>query len=166
VLRSRIWRTVKGLRWACASSRVHELHSDARFERGKWVLASQTGLRQRAGADRLSSGPRRARHGTVAVRRCGRAIDDAHSGHLLGLVATALAIALVAAPAQARRSYCAPDGDYAWMFKRGNRIYLGLDTFALRGAVRLCVTSPNGNRKCLVFKLRRTPRTGTSTART
>jgi hypothetical protein len=66
------------------------------------------------------------------------------------------AIALAAAPADARRTYCAPDGDYCLgMFKVKNRIYLGIDSFALRGKVRLCVQSPNGYRKCLVFKLRR-----------
>ena len=69
-----------------------------------------------------------------------------------------LAIALAAAPAEARRSYCAPDGDYCLgMFVRGHRIFLGIDTFAFRGKVRLCVQSPSGKRKCLVFKLTRDP---------
>jgi hypothetical protein len=73
-------------------------------------------------------------------------------------VAALLAIALTAAPAQARRTYCAPDGDYCLgMFKRGGQIFLGIDTFAFRGSVTLCVQSPNGKRKCLVFKLRRDP---------
>jgi hypothetical protein len=42
VVRSRIWRTWEGLRVGMRSSRVPELHRGARFERGKWVLASQT----------------------------------------------------------------------------------------------------------------------------
>jgi hypothetical protein len=42
VLRSSVWRTWAGLRVGMASSRVRELHRRARFERGKWVLASQT----------------------------------------------------------------------------------------------------------------------------
>jgi hypothetical protein len=42
VLRSKLWRTWKGLRVGMRSSRVRELHVNARFERGKWVLASQT----------------------------------------------------------------------------------------------------------------------------
>jgi hypothetical protein len=71
-----------------------------------------------------------------------------------GLVAALLALA--AAPAQARRTYCDPNGDYCLgMFKVAKRIYLGIDTYALRGNVRLCITSPDGKRKCLVFKLRR-----------
>ena len=42
VVRSRIWRTWKGLRVGMRSSRVRALHRDARFERGKWVLATQS----------------------------------------------------------------------------------------------------------------------------
>jgi hypothetical protein len=42
VLRSKVWRSWKGLRVGMRSSRVRELHPNARFERGKWVLASQT----------------------------------------------------------------------------------------------------------------------------
>jgi hypothetical protein len=42
VLRSKVWRTWRGLRVGMRSSRVRGLHNNARFERGKWVLASQT----------------------------------------------------------------------------------------------------------------------------
>jgi hypothetical protein len=78
---------------------------------------------------------------------------------LVTCLLVALACAVVAAPAQARRTYCASSGDYCLgMFKRGGQVFLGIDSFALRGSVRLCVTSPSGKRKCLVFKLRRDPR--------
>jgi hypothetical protein len=71
------------------------------------------------------------------------------------LVAVATALAL-AAPAQARRTYCTPTGDYCLgMFKRGGQVYLGIDTFSFRGSFLLCLTSPDGNRKCLTFRLRR-----------
>ena len=42
VVRSRVWRTWKGLRVGMRSSRIPELHPSARFERGKWVLATQS----------------------------------------------------------------------------------------------------------------------------
>jgi hypothetical protein len=42
VVKSSVWRTWKGLRVGMRSSRVRELHRDARFEHGKWVLASQS----------------------------------------------------------------------------------------------------------------------------
>jgi hypothetical protein len=42
VVRSKIWRTWKGLRVGMRSSRVPGLHRDARFEHGKWVLATQS----------------------------------------------------------------------------------------------------------------------------
>jgi hypothetical protein len=42
VVRSRVWRTWKGLRVGMRSSRIPELHPNAKFERGKWVLASQS----------------------------------------------------------------------------------------------------------------------------
>jgi hypothetical protein len=42
VARSAVWRTWKGLRVGMRSSRVREMHRSARFERGKWILASQT----------------------------------------------------------------------------------------------------------------------------
>lgn len=42
VVRSRIWRTWKGLRVGMRSSRVPALHPDADFTRGKWVLATQS----------------------------------------------------------------------------------------------------------------------------
>jgi hypothetical protein len=72
----------------------------------------------------------------------------------------AIAVATACAPAaEARRTYCAKSGDYCLgMFERGNRVFLGLDTFAFRGSFRLCVESPNGKRRCKVFKLRRDPR--------
>ena len=76
---------------------------------------------------------------------------------LCGLVGIAVA-ATCAPPAQARRTYCAKSGDYCLgMFERGHRIFLGIDTFAFRGKVKLCVQSPDGKRKCLTFKLRRDP---------
>jgi hypothetical protein len=75
---------------------------------------------------------------------------------LICALATAALAASVVPSAQARRTYCAADGDYCLgMFKVRGRIYLGIDSFAFRGNVRLCVQSPNGLRKCLVFKLRR-----------
>ena len=71
-------------------------------------------------------------------------------------LAAALLVAAFAGPAQARRTYCAKSGDYCLgMFERGNRVYLGLDSFAFRGTARLCVQSPDGKRRCKVFKLRR-----------
>jgi hypothetical protein len=42
VVRSRMWRTWKSLRVGMRSSRIPELHPNATFERGKWVLATQT----------------------------------------------------------------------------------------------------------------------------
>ncbi|MEA2272242.1 MAG: hypothetical protein QOI98_950 [Solirubrobacteraceae bacterium] len=42
VLRSSVWQTWKGLRVGMASSRVLELHRNAKFDRGKWVLATQS----------------------------------------------------------------------------------------------------------------------------
>jgi hypothetical protein len=42
VVRSSVWRTWKGLRVGMRSTRVRELHRDARFERGKWILATQS----------------------------------------------------------------------------------------------------------------------------
>jgi hypothetical protein len=79
---------------------------------------------------------------------------------ICALAAAALA-AVGAAPAHARRTYCARDGDYCLgMFKRGGQIFLGIDTFAFRGSVRLCVQSPDGKRRCLIFKLRRDPHNG------
>jgi hypothetical protein len=42
VVRSKVWRTWKGLRVGMRSSRIPELHPRARFERGKWVLATQS----------------------------------------------------------------------------------------------------------------------------
>lgn len=41
VVRSSVWRTWAGLRVGMRSSRVPELHHNATFERGKWVLATQ-----------------------------------------------------------------------------------------------------------------------------
>ena len=78
---------------------------------------------------------------------------------LLACALAAIVVALAAsAPAQARRTYCAQSGDYCLgMFKRGGQVFLGFDTFAFRGSIRLCVTSPNGKRKCVVFKLKRDP---------
>jgi len=67
---------------------------------------------------------------------------------------------LLAGSAQARRSHCARSGDYCLgMFKRGGQVFLGFDTFRFRGSVRLCVTSPDGKRRCHVFRLR--PAAGT-----
>jgi hypothetical protein len=40
VVRSRVWRTWAGLSPGMRSSRVKQLHHDATFRRGKWVLAS------------------------------------------------------------------------------------------------------------------------------
>jgi hypothetical protein len=42
VVRSRVWRTWAGLRVGMPSARVRELHHNARFADGKWVLATQT----------------------------------------------------------------------------------------------------------------------------
>jgi hypothetical protein len=42
VVRSRVWRTWKGLRVGMRSSRIPELHPRARFTRGKWVIATQS----------------------------------------------------------------------------------------------------------------------------
>jgi len=42
VVRSSVWRTWKGVRVGMRSSRIPELHPDAKFERGKWVLATQS----------------------------------------------------------------------------------------------------------------------------
>lgn len=42
VVRSRVWRTWKGLRVGMRSSRIPELHPNAEFTRGKWVLATQS----------------------------------------------------------------------------------------------------------------------------
>jgi len=42
VVRSRVWRTWKGLRVGMRSSRIPVLHPRAEFTRGKWVLATQS----------------------------------------------------------------------------------------------------------------------------
>ena len=42
VVRSRVWRTWKGLRVGMRSSRIPELHPAAEFTRGKWVIATQS----------------------------------------------------------------------------------------------------------------------------
>jgi hypothetical protein len=42
VVRSRVWRTWKGLRVGMRSSRIPVLHPTAEFTRGKWVLATQS----------------------------------------------------------------------------------------------------------------------------
>jgi hypothetical protein len=42
VIRSRVWRTWKGLRVGMRSSRIPELHPAAEFTRGKWVIATQS----------------------------------------------------------------------------------------------------------------------------
>lgn len=42
VVRSRVWRTWKGLRVGMRSSRIPVLHPNAEFTRGKWVLATQS----------------------------------------------------------------------------------------------------------------------------
>jgi hypothetical protein len=48
VVRSAVWRTWAGLRVGMRSTRVPELHHDAEFSGGKWVLATQ---------DVIGSGP-------------------------------------------------------------------------------------------------------------
>jgi hypothetical protein len=42
VVRSPTWRTWRGLRVGMRSSRIPDLHPEARFARGKWVLATQS----------------------------------------------------------------------------------------------------------------------------
>jgi hypothetical protein len=42
VVRSPKWRTWRGLRVGMRSSRIPDLHPEARFVRGKWVLATQS----------------------------------------------------------------------------------------------------------------------------
>jgi hypothetical protein len=76
----------------------------------------------------------------------------------LALAVISLLAVLAAGPAQARRSYCAKSGDYCLaVVKRGGQIFLVIDSFAFRGSVELCVQSPDGKRRCRVFKLRRDP---------
>jgi hypothetical protein len=72
---------------------------------------------------------------------------------LLGALAGALALA---APAEARTTYCSPSGDFCTSVARLHGIrYLRISTFSFTGRVKICVRDPTAARICHSFRLRR-----------
>lgn len=72
---------------------------------------------------------------------------------LIPVLLVAGAVAATAAPAGAAKrfedSYASPTGDYAQSVYRLDGVrYLEFATFSLRGKLRLCVTTPDGERTC------------------
>jgi hypothetical protein len=79
---------------------------------------------------------------------------------LLSVVSAVLLAGLPAA-AQARSGYCSPTGDYCTQVKKRSGVWrITLQTFAFRGRVRTCVTTPAGERTCRRFRLRAIPAAG------
>ena len=74
----------------------------------------------------------------------------------LGAVASAaLAAAPAPAAAAAASSYCSPTGDFCHQaVNRAGVVRIMFDTLAFRGRVRVCVTTPAGERSCKRFRLR------------